>query len=88
LDHPSNYECIENDPQRPCSALIPLAKIALDRRDPGHFPIVASELRALPITRSSVFYAAVFRLADGSTRAIGVGYPGVSTTPMTIDYGP
>jgi hypothetical protein len=33
-------------------------------------------------------YVAVFRLVDGSSMAIGVGYPGVGTTPVTIDYGP
>ena len=30
---------------------------------------------------------AVFRLADGSIRAIGVGTPGIATEPITFDYG-
>ncbi len=29
-----------------------------------------------------------FELADGGVKAIGVGFPGVSTTPMAFDYGP
>jgi hypothetical protein len=31
---------------------------------------------------------AVIWLADGSLHAIGVGTPGVSTEPMTFDFGP
>ncbi len=29
-----------------------------------------------------------FELADGSVKAIGVGYPGISKTPVAVDYGP
>lgn len=29
-----------------------------------------------------------FELADGSVRAIGVGFPGVSDIPIAINYGP
>jgi len=83
--------CTDADPQRPCSALLPLARARLDQRDPGHAAVVASELRTqddISVIRTSVMYVGVFTLADGSHRAIGVLYPGVSTTPMTFDYGP
>jgi hypothetical protein len=92
------YTCGANtdpDPECPCAALLPLAGHALDRRDPGHAPVVEAQLHeegpdaaGSPVIRSSPFLVAVFRLADGSTRAIGVGYPGVSTEPMALDYGP
>lgn len=29
-----------------------------------------------------------FELADGSVRAIGVGFPGISDIPIAVDYGP
>jgi hypothetical protein len=52
---------------------------------------VASELRLqndLSVVRTNIMFVAVFTLADGSHKAIGVLYPGVSTQPMTFDYGP
>ena len=81
--------CNDGDPVRPCAALLPLARSRLDTRDPGHAPVVASELRQERVNaRTFILYIAVFKLADGSLKAIGVGYPGVSTTPGTLDYGP
>ncbi|HEX8026489.1 MAG TPA: hypothetical protein VF484_09800 [Candidatus Limnocylindrales bacterium] len=81
--------CSDGDPERPCSALLPVARTRLDVRDPGHLPVVTSELRNEQVNaRSSILYIAVFKLADGSLKAIGVWYPGVSTTPGTLDYGP
>ena len=89
------FTCPFVDPDRPCAALLPLAVEALERRDPGHLPIVSAELREEGpdatgnlVVRSTAFEVALFRLADGSMRAIGVGYPGVATEPMALDYGP
>jgi hypothetical protein len=89
------FSCTDADPQRPCSVLLPLAQQALDNRDPFHPKVVAGRLyeegpdsNGNRVTRSTPFLVAVFELADGSARAIGVGYPGVSTTPMTLPFGP
>lgn len=89
------FDCTDADPQRPCSVLLPLAQQALDNRDPFHARVVAGRLyeegpdsHGNLVTRSTPFLVAVFQLADGSARAIGVGYPGVSTTPMTLPFGP
>jgi len=83
--------CVETDPQRPCSAMLPFAQKRLDQRDPGHAPVVASELRRqddISVVRTSVMYVGVFTLADGEHKAIGVIYPGVATDLMALDYGP
>lgn len=89
------FSCTDADPERPCSTLLPLARQALDSRDPFHPTVVGERLyqegpdgNGNLVTRSTPFLIAVFQLADGSARAIGVGYPGVSTTPMTIPLGP
>lgn len=74
-----------------CVDLLAAAAIALDRRDPGHQPVVAMQLHDRlppPNTAGGLAYVAVYSFADGSMRAIGVGWPGVATTPFTIDYGP
>jgi hypothetical protein len=91
----ASYICGDSDSERPCSVLLPLAQARLDQRDGGHPAVVSAELHVegpqangeVPI-RTSALFVAVFKLSDGSTRAIGVGYPGVATTPMTFDYGP
>lgn len=82
-----------------CFALLPEASRGLDRRDPGHPPVVRATLHEegayrspggsilLPIRSGDCCDVAVFELADGTTRAIGVGYPGISQVPMAIDYG-
>ena len=85
------YSCTDIDPQRPCSAMLPFAQKGLDQRDPGHLPVVASQLRLegnQTIVRSGVLYVAVFTLSDGSHKAIAVTYPGVATYLWTMDYGP
>lgn len=85
----SAFTCVDSDPDRRCSALLPVARSRLDERDPGHLPVVASELRNEQVhARTSILYIAVFKLADGSLKAIGVWYPGVSIQPGTLDYGP
>jgi hypothetical protein len=74
-----------------CVDLVAAAANALDHRDPGHLPVVAMQLhqrRSPPNTAGGLQYVAVYSLADGSVRAIGVGWPGVATTPFTIDRGP
>jgi hypothetical protein len=83
-----------------CNALMPVATAGFDRRDPGHPQIVRASLHRegsivdsqgnhMLMTRSgSCCSVAVFELADGSIRAIGVGYPGVSQTPVAVDDGP
>ena len=85
------YTCIDTDPERPCSALLPFAQKRLDQRDPGHLPVVASELRLQGPnhpTHTGTLYIAVFTLADGSHKAIAVTYPEVATYLWTMDYGP
>jgi hypothetical protein len=88
----SEYEAAE------CRTYIPLATAALDRRDPGHAPIVSVTLHEqlypgddgvprLAVCSGGCMNVAVFRLLDGSVRAIAVGTPGVSTEAMTVDYG-
>ena len=84
------YACTDLDPERPCSALIPFAGQVFDRRDPGHVPVVWAQLHEEEpiVSRTSPLFIAVFQLADGSIRAIGVGYPGIATEPMALDSGP
>jgi hypothetical protein len=85
------YTCIDTDPERPCSALLPFAQKRLDQRDPVHLPVVASELRSQGPdhpTHTGTFFIAVFTLADGSHNAIMVTYPEVATYLWTKDYGP
>jgi hypothetical protein len=83
-----------------CPALLDTARVGLDRRDPGHPAVVSVTLhtegatfaangdRILHTRSGSCCSVARFELADGSVKAIGVGYPGVSQLPMAIDYGP
>ena len=74
-----------------CEDLVAAAAIALDNRDPGHPTVVSMQLHrrlSPPDTVGGLAYVAVYTLADGSVRAIGVGWPGVATTPYTLDYGP
>jgi hypothetical protein len=74
-----------------CADLVAAAATALDHRDPGHAAVVAMQLHKRewpPNTGGGLQYVAVYLLADGSVRAIGVGWPGVATTPYTMEYGP
>jgi hypothetical protein len=83
-----------------CRALLDTAQIGFDRRDPEHPAVVRVVLhdegmvvdehgnRMLVMRSGSCCSVARFELADGSVRAIGVGYPGVSRTPVAVDYGP
>ena len=79
-----------------CVALLPEATRGLDRRDPGHPPITAATLHEeggypgkngevlLSVRSGGCCDVALFQLADGSVRAIGVGYPGISDIPLAI----
>lgn len=83
-----------------CTDLMPVAINGFDRRDPGHAPIVRATLHDegtmidaqgnhILMTRSGACCSvALFELSDGSVRAIGVGYPGVSDIPVAIETGP
>jgi hypothetical protein len=83
-----------------CEALLPVAQAQLDTRDPGHAPVVHATLHhegvyadasghlILSVRSGGCCQVARFELADGTIRAIGVGYPGISQEPMAFDYGP
>jgi hypothetical protein len=83
-----------------CPELAEAATNGLARRDPGHAAIVsltlhaegavvdASGRRVLQVRSGACCDVALFKLADGNLAAIGVGYPGISETPVAIDYGP
>ncbi len=80
-----------------CAAMIAAARSGLDRRDPGHPEVSRVEIHLLGtvvdaqgrtilfVTSGGPQRVAVFDLADGSRRAIGVGYPGVSQTLQVFD---
>lgn len=79
-----------------CLDLVPAARVGLDQRNPGHAPITSVTIHEEGVGADGIMTkrsggccaVAVFQLADGSVRAIGVGYIGVSTAPGTVDYGP
>jgi hypothetical protein len=69
------YDCTDVDPARPCSVLLPIARKALDLRDPGHGQVVNAELHqegpdasGALVVRSTPLLVAVFKLADGSSK--------------------
>ena len=78
-----------------CDELLTAARTGLASRNPGHAEVVKQTLHeegthgnVLTTRSGGCCWVARFRLADGSVRAIGVGYPGISTEPATVDYGP
>jgi hypothetical protein len=84
-----------------CQALGTVAREGLDQYYAGHAEIVEFGLysegsRVDPETGKRILVkrsidcceVALFRLADGTEHALGVGYPGFSTTPMAIPGGP
>jgi len=83
-----------------CATYLQVASAGLDRRDAGHAQIVESALHdqgTYELEDGSMYVAvcsgscplvAVFKLADGATRAIGVGTPGVSAEVRASDWGP
>jgi hypothetical protein len=85
-------------PGEPCVELLELAARQLGRRDPDHAAVVRVDWHRwgrivdddgrVLIGRSGRWHVARFELADGSVRAIGVGFPGISDIPVAVDYGP
>ena len=81
-------------------AHLAVAADGLDQREPGHAPIVARELHReggypgpdgqilLPTRSGGCCAVAVFRLEDGSVKAIGVGRIGINDFLSTVSYGP
>ena len=75
-----------------CDELVAAGLAGLAERDPGHAEVVEAKLHAggsptAPVTFSGVCcWVLVVDLADGSTRAIGVGYPGISDEPAAVPW--
>jgi hypothetical protein len=75
-----------------CEALVPFAVRALDRLHPGHAPIDTATLHEWLPARDRVYsggppQVVVIELADGTIRAIGVDYFGVSSLPTILEMG-
>jgi hypothetical protein len=68
------------------------ARAGIDSRDPGHAPVMRASLHQYAGGArylSNAPEVAVFELADGTVRAIGVGHVGVDFQHLTVvDYGP
>jgi len=85
---------------REVEARLAVAADGLDRREPGHASIVAAELHReggypgpdgqvlLPTRSGGCCAVAVFRLDDGSVKAIGVGRIGIDPNLSARFYGP
>ena len=84
---------------RRCDELVRVGLSGLDKRDPGHAPVVSARLhnegafinpstgeQVLVIRSGGCCSVLVVELADRSTRAIGVGYPGISTEAIAIPW--
>ena len=82
-----------------CEELVRVGLAGLDERDPGHAQVVAAELHSegtfmdpatggkVLVTRSGgCCRVLVIRLANGDTKAIGVGYPGVSRDAVAVPW--
>jgi hypothetical protein len=92
------YQC--EDLKR-CEEQIAAGLEGLAVRNPGHAPVAAARLHVegayvdpasgnrILVTRSGgCCRVLVVELADGTTRAIGVGYPGISREAVAIPWGP
>jgi hypothetical protein len=81
-----------------CADLLVVAGEGLDRRDPGHAAVVKVTLHdegpEVDATGGRVVRSgpccdvALFELADGTVKAIGVGQVGISPGIQAFDYGP
>jgi len=92
-----NFDIVKGEPSpRDCDATLALwlttAREAFDARNPDHASVVRASLH---FNGSSLHYlspppeVAVFDLADGTVRAIGVGHAGVDYTRLLAGgYGP
>lgn len=92
-------ERLDCDDARTCDELVAVGLVGLTDRDPGHAPVVSARLhhegvvvdpstghRILMIRSGGCCHVLVVELADGSTRAIGVGYPGISQEAVAIPW--
>lgn len=89
-------EVIESRGDASCAELVTVGLAGLADRDPGHAAVVAAHLhregsfvdpsgKTILLKRSGgCCQVLVVELTDGSTRAIGVGYPGISNKAMAI----
>lgn len=87
------YDCLRGS----CEDMIDVATAGLDVRNPGHADVTKVEIHKLgqqvdaqgrtilTVMSGGPPRVALFELADGSRRAIGVGYPGVSQTLVVFD---
>lgn len=84
-----------------CDDVVEAGLQAFDERDPAHPAVARWEIHAEGIwrdpttgdqilnTRSgSCCSVLVLQLVDGTTAAVGVGYPGISQVPIGAPWGP
>ena len=84
---------------RSCPDLIRVGLAGLDERDPGHAPVATARVhregalvdpstgqQILMIRSGGCCHVLVVQLTDGSTLAIGVGYPGISDEAVAIHW--
>jgi len=95
---PVGHAYVCSDPA--CKPYLEIGVDGLAGRDPGHAAIVSVTLHELGVLIGSngqpvlLVYSGgqpsvvLFQLADGSTRAIGVKYIGVSREASALDWGP
>lgn len=93
-------ECVGEDALR-CPELLRVGLAELDRRSPGHGAVATAALHREgvdvdPVTGDRILRTRsggglsvlLITLVDGSTVAIGVGYPGISREAMAFPWGP
>ena len=82
-----------------CDELTRVGLVGLNERDPGHAPVAEARLHRegafldptsgdtiLVVRSGGCCQVLVVRLMDGSTRAIGVGFPGISNKAVAIPW--
>jgi hypothetical protein len=85
-ERPSADECEAN-----LAVWLGAATDGFDRRDPAHPPVVRVTLHHLATSKlhsANCCEVAVFELADGTLRAIGIAQEPMSSTLAPVDYGP
>jgi hypothetical protein len=87
VGQPTTWDCDAS-----LAAWLDAASEGFDRRDPSHVPIVRTTLHEYAGGArflSNCCEVAVFELADGTIRAIGVAHVGVDYSRVSVvDYGP
>ena len=89
-------DCVED---LRCPELMRVGLAGLRQRDPGHAAVVGARLHregtlVNPVTGDTILMirsggcckVLVVELADGSTRAIGVGFPGISDKAIAVPW--